>query len=120
MLSQTDTQDLIIDSIRDRKGHGITLLDLSKISGASASEFIICEGNSTTQVGAIADHLRRRLLEDGGLKPYNLDGARENSEWTVLDYGDIWVHIFMPETRRRYNLEELWSDADITQMPDLD
>lgn len=120
MTSLSATQDLIIDSIRDRKGHGITILNLSDIQGASASEFIICEGNSTTQVGSIADHLRRRLLEDGNLKPYNLDGARENSEWTVLDYGDIWVHIFLPETRRRYNLEELWSDADITEIPDLD
>ena len=120
MTSQLDTQSLIIDSIRDRKGHSITVLDLSDIPGASASEFIICEGNSTTQVGAIADHLRRRMLEDGGLKPYNLDGARENSEWTVLDYGDIWVHIFMPEARNRYNLEDLWSDAVITEIPDLD
>ena len=119
-MTQSETQDLIIDCIRDRKGRGITVLDLSEIPGASASEFIICEGTSTTQVGSIADHLRRRMLEDGSLKPYNLDGARENSEWTVLDYGDIWIHIFMTDARMRYNLEELWSDAKITEIPDLD
>ena len=81
---------------------------------------IIAEGSSTTQVSAIADHLRDRLREDAGLKPFNSDGAHENSQWVVLDYGDVWVHIFMPETRRRYNLEELWSDAVITEYPDLD
>lgn len=121
MTSQniTDTRDLIIDAIRDRKGHSITLVDLSTISGASASSFIIAEGNSTTQVAAIADHLQERLRVDGGLKPFNADGFR-NSEWIVLDYGDVWIHIFLPETRTRYNLEDLWSDANITQIPDLD
>lgn len=121
MTSQTitTTRDLIIDAIRDRKGHSITVVDLEKIPGASASTFIIAEGNSTTQVASIADHLEERLLEDACLKPYNTDGFK-NSEWIVLDYGDTWIHIFLPEARMRYNLEELWSDADITEIPDLD
>ncbi len=121
MTSQniTTTRDLIIDAIRDRKGRSITVVDLEKIHGASASTFIIAEGNSTTQVASIADHLEERLLDDAGMKPYNADGFK-NAEWIVLDYGDIWVHIFLPETRTRYNLEELWSDADITEIPDLD
>lgn len=120
MTVATDTRDLIIDAIRDRKGRGITLVDFEKIPGASARAFIIAEGNSTTQVGAIADHLRDRLLEDAHMKPYNADGNHENSEWIVLDYGDVWVHIFLPEARQRYKLEELWSDAEITDYPDLD
>ncbi len=119
MTSHKELQDLIIDAIRDRKGRAITIVDLSKIPGASAQEFIIAEGTSTTQVGAIADHLRDRLLDDARIKPFNSDGT-SNAEWIVLDYGDSWVHIFLPEARQRYNLEELWSDADITQIPDLD
>ena len=121
MTSQTitTTRDLIIDAIRDRKGHSITVVDLEKIPGASASTFIIAEGNSTTQVASIADHLEERLLEDARMKPYNTDGFK-NSEWIVLDCGDTWIHIFLPEARMRYNLEELWSDADITEIPDLD
>lgn len=119
-MTITDTRELIIDAIRDRKGRSITLVDLEKIPGASARSFIIAEGTSTTQVSAIADHLRERLLEDGGIKPFNSDGNRENSEWIVLDYGDTWVHIFLPEARMRYNLEELWNDAEITDYPDLD
>ena len=120
MTTSTDTQELIIDAIRDRKGRAITIVDFDKIPGASARAFIITEGTSTTQVGALADHLRDRMLEDAGMKPFNSDGARENSEWVVLDYGDVWVHVFLPEARQRYKLEELWSDADITDIPDLD
>ena len=119
MTSHNDLNELIIDAIRDRKGRAIALVDLKGISGASAQSFIIAEGSSTTQVGAIADHLYDRLFEELHQKPFNADGMA-NSEWVVMDYGDVWVHIFLPETRRRYNLEDLWSDAVITQYPDLD
>ena len=120
MVSEKELNELIIDAIRDRKGRAITLVDLSDIPGASAKSFIIAEGNSTTQVSAIADRLRERLLEADRIKPFNSDGERQNSEWIVLDYGDVWVHIFLPQARERYNLEELWSDAKITEYPDLD
>lgn len=118
-MNLTDTRSLIIDAIRDRKGRSITLVDLENIPGASAPAFIIAEGNSVTQVGAIADHLEERLLKDARLKPFNEDG-KKNSEWIVMDYGDVWIHIFVPEARRRYNLEDLWNDAQITEYPDLD
>lgn len=120
MIEDTELNDLIVDAIRDRKGTGITLVDLSDIPGASARAFIIAEGAATTQVSAIAERLRERLRDDADLKPFNSDGDHDNSEWIVLDYGDVWVHIFLPETRRRYNLEELWNDAKITEYPDLD
>lgn len=120
MTAAIETRDLIIDAIRDRKGHSITIVNLENIPGASAGAFIIAEGNSSTQVGAIADHLRDRLIEDAGIKPYNSDGFKDSSEWVVLDYGDVWVHIFLPEARTRYNLEELWNDAAISHIPDLD
>lgn len=120
MNQVTDTQELIIDAIRDRKGRAITVVDMSEIPSASARSFIITEGTSTTQVSAIADHLRERLLKDASMKPFNSDGNKENSEWVVLDYGDTWVHIFLPEARFRYNLEDLWSDAEIINIPDLD
>lgn len=120
MTTDTEINELIIDAIRDRKGRGITLVDLSEIPSASARAFIIAEGSSTTQVSAIADRLRERLLDDARIKPFNSDGENSNSEWIVLDYGDVWVHVFLPEARRRYNLEDLWSDAKITNYQDLD
>lgn len=120
MINDKELNELIIDAIRDRKGRSITFVDMSEIAGASAQGFIIAEGNSTTQVAAIADRVRERLLQDAAVKPFNADGEHANSEWIVQDFGDVWVHIFLPDARRRYNLEELWSDAKITDLPDLD
>ncbi|MDE6073173.1 MAG: ribosome silencing factor [Muribaculaceae bacterium] len=113
----TALRQQIIDSIYERKGYAVTLLDLSDIEGAAAPEFIICQGNSPTQVSAIADNIREELLEKLGRKPFNYDGYR-NSEWIVIDYGDILVHIFRKDIREHYNLEELWSDAKVTRLPD--
>ncbi len=115
----TDIVRLAIEGIQERKGRKITVIDLSGIESAPTSNFIICQGNSTMQVSAIADSVREYLLEHAATKPYNYDGYR-NSQWIVLDYGHTLVHIFLPETRELYNLEELWSDAPSTQIPDLD
>lgn len=114
-----DPVELIVEGIRDRKGKGITIVDLEDVESASTGKFIICEGTSTMQVSSIADSVRDYLLRNGNIKPYNYDGYR-NSEWIVIDYGDIFVHVFLPDTRLHYNLEELWSDARITNIPDLD
>ena len=109
--------DNIIDSIRERKGQAITVIDLSANESAAASEFVICQGRSSTQVDAIADNIREQLLERLGVKPYNYDGYA-NSQWIIIDYGDTMVHVFQPEVRLRYNLEELWSDATVYNLPD--
>ena len=113
-----DISKLIIEGIQEKKGKGIVILDLSAIETA-AHEFIVCEGSSTMQVTSIADSIRDYVLEHGGVKPYNYDGYR-NAEWIVIDYGDILVHVFYKEVRDHYNLEELWCDAVITKVPDLD
>lgn len=109
----------IIEGIQERKGHEIAIVDLSQIESAPASEFIVCQGNSSQQVASIADSVREYLLDNYGIKPYNYDGYR-NAQWIVLDYGTTLVHVFTRETRQLYNLEELWADAPITMIPDLD
>ncbi len=109
--------ECIAECIRERKGRDITLVDLSDIDTSAASNFIICHGTSTTQVNSIADNVREGLQKHLGIKPYNYDGY-QNSQWIVIDYGDILVHIFLPEYRTRYNLEELWSDARIRPLGD--
>ncbi len=110
---------MIIEGIQERKGRKITLVDLSQIESSGVSNFIICEGTSSMQVAAIADSVRDYLLEHARIKPYNYDGY-QNSQWIVVDYGDTLVHVFLPNERERYNLEELWNDAKITEIPDLD
>ncbi len=109
----------IIEAIQDKKGFAITILDLAKVDGAPTGKFVICTGKSTTQVSSIADSVREEVQKKTGEKPINYDGYR-NSQWIVIDYGDTMVHIFLPETREFYRLEELWSDAETTLIPDLD
>ena len=115
----TSLRPHIIEGIQERKGRSISVVDLSGIESAPVSEFIICQGNSTQQVASIADSVRDYLLDNYGVKPYNYDGYR-NAQWIVIDYGDTLVHVFTRETRQLYNLEELWADAPITEIPDLD
>ncbi|MCH5230944.1 MAG: ribosome silencing factor [Muribaculaceae bacterium] len=109
----------IIEAITDRKGKKISLLNLNKIDTAPSDSFVICQGNSTSQVSSIADSIRERLQKNLDIKPYNYDGYK-NSQWIIIDYGDIMVHVFLPEYREFYSLEDLWSDASITNLPDLD
>lgn len=117
MKAKNDLTGFIIEAIRDKKGNDIVIIDLQDIEGATASEYVIASGRSTSQVSAIADNIRDVLLEKCKVKPYNYDGYR-NCEWIVLDYGDIMVHIFLPDVRLRYDLEGLWSDGIITELPD--
>lgn len=117
--NSNDLLPMIIEGIQDRKGKNITVVDLSEIESAAASRFVICEGTSSQHVAAVADSIRDYLLDNARVKPYNYDGYG-NSQWIVIDYDDTLVHVFLPEMRRLYDLEGLWSDAVITEIPDLD
>ena len=119
MTEATDLRSLIVEGIRNRKGHDITIVDLSHIDTAATEGFIIAEGSSNTHAAAIAESVEEYVRTHGGQRLYGIDGDT-GSDWVVMDYGDVFVHIFLPETRRHYNLEELWSDARIEHLPDLD
>lgn len=112
-------ESTIIEAIQNLKGKKITDIDFSGLETAPAHSFVICQGNSTSQVAAIADNIREEVRNKLGIKPYNYDGYR-NSQWIVIDYGDVMAHIFLPEIREFYNIEDLWSDANIVRIPDLD
>lgn len=114
-----DMRRLIIEGIQERKGRDITLIDLSHIDTAATAGFIIAEGTSTMHASAIAESVEEYVRKNGGSRLYGIDGD-EGSDWVVMDYGDIWVHIFLHDTRLRYSLEDLWSDARITDIPNLD
>lgn len=118
-MADTDIKNLIIEGIQNRKGHGISVIDLSHIDTAATGAFIIAEGNSITHTASIAESVEEHVRQSIGVKPFGIDGE-EGSDWVIMDYGDVWVHIFMPQTRMRYNLEDLWSDAKIEQIADLD
>ena len=107
----------IIDCITDIKGKNIVLLDLREIDDASVDYFIICEGDSTTQVRGIAGNIERRLRSEEQLHPLHVEGL-QHAKWVCLDYGDTVIHVFYPETRRFYDLEQLWSDARRVEFAD--
>jgi len=105
--------DTIFDAMHEKKAENILLLDLTKISGANFDYFVITHGNSTTQVNAIAEEVRRKVKTVLRMNPVHAEGFA-NSEWILLDYLDIVVHVFQHEIREHYQLEELWADAVIT------
>ncbi len=108
---------IIIDSILDTKGENIVKLDLRKLEEAPSDFFIICEGNSNTQVNAIADKIIKKLKEENIL-PNHMEGTK-NSLWVLIDYFSTVVHIFYKKTRKFYRLEDLWSDAERIEYQNL-
>ncbi len=116
--SVEELNELIIDSIQDIKGKNIVKLDLRKLEEAPTDFFIICEGDSVTQVQAIAENIRKRVKEEGGTLPSHLEGLRA-AQWVLVDYFNTVVHVFYPEKRAFYELENLWSDADFTEYDNL-
>ena len=97
----------------------IVVADLTKIEGTICQYFMICTGNSPTQVEAIAESVGDMVREKLGEKPAHVVGL-ENAQWVAMDYTDVLVHIFLPDVREYYDLEHLWEDAPIEQIPDLD
>ena len=108
---------LIVEGIRDKKGKNIVQLDLRKLD-APADFFIICEGDSNTHVKAITDSIHKRVKEALETGPSHMEGSG-NSKWILMDYFNTVVHVFHPETRGFYELEQLWSDAKVTEFGEV-
>lgn len=106
--------DAIIDSIQDIKGKNIISLDLRKLDDSPTDFFIICEGDSNTQVRAISDNIYKRIKEKFKIVPNHTEGQKD-CRWILVDYFNTVIHIFYPETRVFYGLESLWSDAVVRE-----
>jgi len=100
----------IIQAIQEKKGEKIISLDLRKIPEAVADFFIVSEAGTTTQVRAIADFIETEVKEKSAEIPYMHEG-RQVLQWVIIDYINVVVHIMLPDSRRFYKLEEMWSDA---------
>ncbi len=110
--------DLIVDSIQDIKGKNILKMDLRDIDEAPSDFFIVCEGESSTQVSAIAGNVEKRMKEEKGIRAALTEG-KTGGRWVLVDYFNVIVHIFHPEARAYYEIEDLWRDAKITEYQDL-
>ena len=100
----------IINAIQEKKGENIISLDLRKVNEAVADFFIICEASNQPQVRAIADFVEMEMKEKCDEAPYRHEGMK-NLQWVLIDYVNVVVHVMLPETRKFYKLEEMWSDA---------
>jgi len=105
----------IIKGIEEVKGNDIDILDLREIDNTVCDYFVICNGNSNTQVNAIVHSIQKIVSKELKDKPWHVEGT-ENGEWVLMDYVNIVVHVFQKHIREYYNIESLWGDARITSI----
>lgn len=104
----------VVAAMQEKKAKNIISLRLNKIPNAVAEYFVICHAPSKTQVGAIYDNVVEFVKKNCGTNPYHREGY-ENSEWILIDYSDVVVHIFQENIRSFYQLEDLWADAKLKE-----
>ena len=105
----------IIQGIENVKGENIQKMDLRRIENTPCEFFVICSGNSNTQVSAIVNSIKKKVSKILHEKPLHTEGL-EIAEWVLIDYVNVVVHVFQRKTREFYNIEELWGDAISTQI----
>ncbi|NVK65659.1 MAG: ribosome silencing factor [Flavobacteriales bacterium] len=121
MAHENDSQllcDTIVEGMQENKAKDIVVLDLRDIETAVCDFFVICSGDSSTQVDGISNSVARHTRKTISEKPWTIEG-QNNSEWILMDYVSVVAHVFYHETRDFYDLEELWSDAKRTDIPNL-
>ena len=112
-----DKLSLILGAIKEKKGKQIVSINLTKVHNSISDYFVICHGESTTQVDAIANAIQDKVKKEAGVKAHQVEG-KDNSQWVLIDYFDTLVHIFLEEKRSFFNLEELWADGEIEHIVD--
>ncbi|MFB1040221.1 MAG: ribosome silencing factor [Polaribacter sp.] len=114
-VSTDDLISVIIQGIEEVKGENIQLLDLRDIENTVCDYFIICSGNSNTQVKAISGSIQKTVSKQLKDKPWHIEGEN-NAEWILMDYVNVAVHVFQKQIRDFYDIESLWGDAKITEI----
>ena len=114
-VSSKDLSNQVVEGMLEKKALDVVVMDLRKVKHAIADYFIICSGNSDTQIEAISDSIEEQVHKFSKQNPWRREG-RENKEWILLDYVDVVAHIFNKEKREFFGLEELWGDAKIERI----
>lgn len=104
--------DAVVEGMARTKGLDIVEINLQTINHSECDYFIICHGNSSTQVNAIANSVENTVKELTGENVYRKDGY-QNKLWVLLDFSHVMVHVFQHDTRQFYDLEHLWADAKL-------
>lgn len=108
----------IVEGMQENKAKDIVVLDLREISNAVCDFFVICSGESSTQVEGISSSVTRYTRKELNEKPWHIEG-KTTSEWVLLDYVNVVAHVFYKDARPFYDLEDLWADAKRTDIPNL-
>jgi len=116
-LSSKDLTELVVKGMTEKKGLDIAILDLRKVKNSITDFFVICSGNSDTQIDALAKSVEEEVYKISKTEPWQKEG-KANGEWILIDYVDVVAHIFNKERRKHYDLEELWGDAEVTYLED--
>ena len=115
MTHSISISNTVIKGIQEKKGKDIVKIDLRGQTNRVCDYFIICHADSGTHVKSVYESVEEKVKEGFGEKPWKREGL-ENQQWILLDYSDVVVHIFQKPTRDFYQLEDLWSDANIEQI----
>lgn len=109
----------IVEGMQENKAKEIVVLDLRHLSSAVCDFFVLCSGESSTQVDGISNAVTRFTRKNLKEKPWHIEG-KTNSEWILLDYISVVAHIFYKDARHFYQIEDLWSDAKREDIPNID
>ena len=122
VYDKTDSEALcqiIVDAVQNKKARNVVALNLTKVEDAMADYFVICHGDSTPQVRGIVDEVMKKVKEQTGDVIHQPEGYQE-LDWVLLDYFNVVLHVFLRDNREVYQLEELWSDAEIREYEFID
>ncbi len=117
MQNTEEIVNKVIETLEDNKAHGIVKIDLRRIENCFCSFFVICHGTSGTHIAGLTDAVEEKVKEDLHETPLHAEGMHA-SRWTVLDYGDVVVHVFDKELRDFYQLEDFWGDGIVETIND--
>lgn len=108
--------DQIQAGLQEKKGRDIVIADFSDVDDAICRAFVIATGNSPSHIQALTESVEEFARKNANARPTAIDGLR-NAQWVAMDYGEVIVHIFIEEARMFYDLEHLWADAALTEIP---
>ncbi|GAB3549112.1 ribosome silencing factor [Spirosoma fluminis] len=112
-------RDFVVRGMQEKKGQDIVIMDLRNVKNAICDYFVICSGNSDTQIDAISTSIEEEVYKISHQDPWHREG-KMNREWILLDYVDVVAHVFKKDRRSFYDLEQLWGDAEIQYIDDND
>lgn len=114
-ISSSELSELIVQGMLEKKASNVVVMDLREVKNSIADYFVLCSGNSDTQIDAISDSVEEEVHKHIKQNPWKREG-KQNNEWIIIDYVDVVAHVFNKEKRSFYGLEELWGDAKITNI----